>query len=367
MAAFVITREEVPIRVTNAVPDLGDVVTFTVKQQPRHLARVNFIAKVTVTPGAGDAVVCDPGKDGLDGVLASVVCNINDTTSGRRRCVESTGASLIAWSARKGVATDRYTKRAIKPVSGVAGAQTHWVNTPVHFMDPTLPDTVAPVTALPMYDSGDRPRLNEELEFKLTLGPANLNLTTGTAALADLTAELIYLENVGPKIPYVPTSLMQYDWKFLTGGKSEPFNVEKDGYLASLLFDAYVTTAPDNWDWIGGDPLNAAGRILIKQDNTDIDEFSTLAALLADDEYNWAAEYIASGAGIPRAQLGLTFMRDFLHTQPGTNGFLPYSMPRVWADSSRVRLIGEDVKANAGYKVLVHKFLTPTLNTLAGI
>lgn len=363
MAGFVITREQVPVRRDGVVPSLGDKVTFTVKQQPRHLARVNFIATITVTPGGGDAVVCGQSLDSLDGVIERVVCNINDTVSGRRRCVDAIGASLIAWSARKGVAIDRYTKRSIKPVSGVPGAQTHFVNTPVHFMDPTLPDTVAPVTALPLYDNGNRPKLNEELEFKLDIGAASLGLTTGTAALADLQAELIYLENVGPKIPYVPSSLMQSDWKFVTTGKSDPFDVEKDGYLASLLFDGYATTA----NWVGGDPLNTDGRIIMKQDNADIDEFSTLSALLADDEYNWAAQYVASASGVPRGQSGITFMRDFLHTQPGTNGFLPYSMPRVWADSSRVRLLAEDVKQGAGFKVLVHKFLTPDLNVLAGV
>jgi hypothetical protein len=357
MALYTRTRRILPVKgVNGAAPALGDTdkVTFRVDPQPRHLARVTFVAKLTA---AGATVAPTANKDAFEGVIKHVQVILNDSTSGRRTAIDAPGSSLIHWADRKGVSYDRHTRRSLNPTS----AGTYYVATPVWFEDPSLPDLVSAKTALPLYDAGDRPKINEPVEIRLTMGAAGLNLSQGTVTLDSIVAVVEFLENVGPAVPYVPTSLLKTTWgPFTANGIPQEFLVEKDGYLGSLLLEGYSAYTTGT----GGSALQAGQRFLVKQDNVDLDEFDDLTSVIEDDQYHDESTFTATG---PRGLVGPIVMRDYLHNSPQNNGHVPFSMPRVWADSSRVRITSSGVAQNAAVDVTVHKFLTADAQVLVGI
>lgn len=356
MALYTRSRRLMPVRGTNgALPELGgDKVIFRIDPQPRHLSRVLFVATITVTSGSPAPTA---SKDSLEGVWDKVQLLVNDSTSGRRTAIDAKGSSLIHWARHKGVPVDSHTKRAFNPTA----TGTYYVTTPVYIEDPSLPDTVGCKTAMPLYDSGNRPKINEALEFRLTPGAAGLNVAGGsTIAITDVQAIVEFLDNVGEKLPYVPTSLLQSTWgAFSAAGVPQEFPIEKDGYLGSLLFEAYSTYST----LTAGNALGSGQKYSVKQDNTDIDEFDALTSRIENEQY-FDSTFTASG---PRALVGPVFMRDYLHNSTGNMGHLPYSMPRVWADSSRVRVTSTGVAQNAGVDILTHKFLAPDNSVLAGV
>lgn len=357
MPSFPMLEEVRPVlfgsSVSVALGASSNPYSLVIPRQSRRLATIFLHANVTIATPTGTT-----SRDALEAFISQIALVASDKAGSSRTVRKAGSATLLSWNRRMLGRNGRFSLTAF----GKKAAATYDIVVPIHLADPTMGETAAVKTSMPLWSTDQNGNgLGEDLRLEITLNTAaGVGLSAGTVTVNYMHANLHYYEGA-EAVGYVPTELIANDREWGSGGGELTFEIPDKGWLASILHEGFTSATARGdvqasgqsfWQLFYGRSQRAVWTTKLAQelDGLFMQEFPT---------------DIAPGSTV--SETGI-WMKDLVGTPYSPQSFGPGALPNLYLANAgdRAYLKGTNISANATSRFTLYKFLVNDLGVLTG-
>lgn len=341
-------------------PALGNKVSLRIPRQSNlRIESIMVHARVSVTGTTFAAA-----RNGMEAMFDEVRLMVSDSAGSNRPIIKAPSAFLTHWSKDREGRHGRFTQQAIGRSAAFPATGTYDFFLPLYIVPPNLNTAIGMAFALPISDRigekmdilgvGDDPRLELDIASAFT----GFGIATGAFTFTMLRAT-VYMRELAPKVPYVPTSLeYALQTAFASTAEAEIL-IPSSGQLLALGIEEFPT-ATTRGDALDTTPASL-GLWKLRYGRTEIAEWYSQVEIERNGRFSQDYPNANTAAfGFDKNVTGF-HVKDFLHDTnqgeavSGASTFNLYTENR----GDNLRLVATRPVTNAIIGLATHKMFAP--------
>lgn len=333
-----------------------NAATLVIPRQSRRLKTLFLHANCTIASNASPPAA----RDGLENIFQDLRLVVSDKAGSTRTARKFNSATAIAWHRRVVGRSGRFTQAAFsKEANG-----TYDLIVPIHISDPSLGETAAVRTSLPLWSGASgADGVGEDVRLELAL---NNEASVGAEAAATVTINYLHAMQVfieaAEQVSYVPTETLTNSREWGSAGGELQYEFPEKGWLASVLHEGFTSSTAR------GD-VQSSGQAFWQLFYGRSQRMVFTTKLAQELDGYWMNEYPNDESTVNDVNDIGVWMLDLVNSSYGPQSLGAGALPNLYLSNNgdRAYIKGTSISANATSFFTTHKYLVNDLAALSGI